>query len=75
MNKAFYDINLQTAVVPDGVPPDVLADFRTNWRVAGYLGRADILGARMRHHEEEEVRSKGPWLNRPNGWKFWPVTS
>jgi H+/Cl- antiporter ClcA/CBS domain-containing protein len=44
-------------------------------RVAGYLGRADILGARMRHHEEEEVRSKGPWLNRPNGWKFWPVTS
>src|ERR1039458_828960 len=44
-------------------------------RVAGYLGRADILGARMRHHEEEEVRSQGPWLNRPNGWKFWPVNS
>jgi H+/Cl- antiporter ClcA len=44
-------------------------------RVVGYLGRADILGARKRHHEEEEVRSKGPWLNRPNGWKFWPVTS
>jgi CBS domain-containing protein len=43
--------------------------------VAGYLGRADILGARMRHHEEEEVRSKGPWRNHLNGWKFWPVNS
>lgn len=28
--------------------------------VVGYLGRADILGARMRLHEEEESRSKGP---------------
>ena len=35
-------------------------------RVVGYLGRADILGARMRHHEEEEVRGKGPWMKRPN---------
>jgi chloride channel protein, CIC family len=44
-------------------------------RVVGYLGRADILGARKRHHEEEEVRDKGPWMKRPNSWKFWPVTS
>ena len=29
-------------------------------RVVGYLGRADILGARMRLHEEEESRSQGP---------------
>lgn len=28
--------------------------------LVGYLGRADILGARMRLHEEEETRSKGP---------------
>ncbi len=28
--------------------------------LVGYLGRADILGARMRLHEEEESRSKGP---------------
>lgn len=28
--------------------------------VVGYLGRADILGARMRLQEEEESRSKGP---------------
>lgn len=44
-------------------------------RVGGYLGRADILGARMRHHEEEEVRSQGPWRNHLKGWKFWPVSS
>ena len=44
-------------------------------RVEGYLGHADILGARMRHHEEEEVRGKGPWRNHLNGWKFWPVNS
>ena len=32
-------------------------------RVIGYLGRGDILGARMRLHEEEESRSKGPLQN------------
>jgi CIC family chloride channel protein len=31
-------------------------------RVVGYLGRADILEARMRSHEEEELREKGPLL-------------
>jgi H+/Cl- antiporter ClcA len=31
-------------------------------RVIGYLGRADILAARMRHYEEEETRSHGPLL-------------
>jgi len=30
--------------------------------VIGYLGRADILAARMRHHEAEEERSRGPLL-------------
>jgi H+/Cl- antiporter ClcA/predicted transcriptional regulator len=29
-------------------------------QVLGYLGRADILAARLRHHEEEEARSHGP---------------
>ncbi len=33
-------------------------------RVVGYLGRADILEARMRRHEEEELREKGPLLAR-----------
>jgi H+/Cl- antiporter ClcA/CBS domain-containing protein len=29
-------------------------------RVAGYLGRDSILTARLRHHQEEEVRGRGP---------------
>jgi chloride channel protein, CIC family len=31
-------------------------------KIAGYLGRADILAARTRFHEEEEQREKGPLL-------------
>ena len=30
-------------------------------RVIGYLGRADILAARTRLHDEEETREHGPW--------------
>ena len=33
-------------------------------RIVGYLGRADILAARSRQHEEEEHREKGPLLSR-----------
>jgi chloride channel protein, CIC family len=43
-------------------------------RAVGYLGRGDILAARMHYHEEEESRSKGPLAA---GWKnssFWPTT-
>ena len=29
-------------------------------RVVGYLGRADILASRLKHHDEEEIREKGP---------------
>ena len=29
-------------------------------RIVGYLGRADILAARTRLHEEEELRERGP---------------
>jgi H+/Cl- antiporter ClcA/predicted transcriptional regulator len=32
-------------------------------RVVGYLGRADILAARTRLHDEEEAREKGSWLS------------
>ncbi|HEX9047108.1 MAG TPA: chloride channel protein [Verrucomicrobiae bacterium] len=31
-------------------------------QVMGYLGRAEVLAARLRHHEEEEARSQGPLL-------------
>jgi CIC family chloride channel protein len=36
--------------------------------VVGYLGRGEILGARLRMHEEEDLREFGPaisWRNRP----------
>ena len=33
-------------------------------RVVGYLGRADILAARMRLQDEEETREHGPWRRR-----------
>jgi chloride channel protein, CIC family len=29
-------------------------------KIVGYLGRADILEARLRRHEEEELRERGP---------------
>jgi CIC family chloride channel protein len=31
-------------------------------RIVGYIGRADILAARMKIHEEEELRERGPLL-------------
>ena len=33
-------------------------------RIAGYLGRAEILSARLRRHEEEEQRERNPTLAR-----------
>ena len=38
--------------------------------VVGYLGRGDILSARMKLHEEEESRTRGPILNREKDLKF-----
>jgi hypothetical protein len=32
--------------------------------VVGYIGRADILAARLRRHEEEETRERGPIMAR-----------
>ncbi len=32
--------------------------------IVGYLGRAELLAARARHHDEEERREQGPLLNR-----------
>jgi H+/Cl- antiporter ClcA/CBS domain-containing protein len=34
-------------------------------QIRGYLGRAEILGARLRLHEEEELRERGPGLLGP----------
>ena len=32
--------------------------------VIGYVGRGDILGARLRHHDEEHIREKGQLLSQ-----------
>jgi len=36
-------------------------------KVIGYLGRADILGARLRLQEEEELREQGPIIRSRTG--------
>lgn len=43
-------------------------------KVVGYLGRGEILAARLKHHEEEELRESGPIVawRKPRGA---PVTS
>jgi chloride channel protein, CIC family len=33
-------------------------------RIVGYLGRANIMAARTKHMEEEDLREKHPWLAR-----------
>ncbi len=40
-----------------------VVDSADQGRVVGYLGRADILAARMRYYEEEERREMGPLLS------------
>lgn len=39
-------------------------------RVIGYLGRASILDARARFHEEEEVRARGPIFSLLPGYRL-----
>jgi chloride channel protein, CIC family len=39
-----------------------VVDRRDPFKVVGYLGRADILAARIRLQEEEELRERGPSL-------------
>jgi chloride channel protein, CIC family len=39
----------------------------------GYIGRADVLNARMRLHEEEETRSQGPVVNTLAAAKLIPM--
>jgi CBS domain-containing protein len=41
-----------------------VVDRQETGRVLGYLGRAEILSARLHRQEEEERREKGPLLDR-----------
>ena len=43
-------------------------------RAIGYIGRADVLNARMRLHEEEESRSQGPVAKKLAAAKLLPET-
>ena len=42
-------------------------------RAIGYIGRADVLNARMRLHEEEEARSQGPVAGKLAAAKLIPM--
>jgi CIC family chloride channel protein len=43
--------------------------------VVGYLGRSEIMAARSRQHEEEELREQGPFLKwRADPWQGLPET-
>ncbi|HVS51965.1 MAG TPA: chloride channel protein [Opitutaceae bacterium] len=60
--RAFPDETLESAIAKMlqrgvGRLPVVARDEPT--RIVGYLGRAEILAARLRQHEEEEVRERG----------------
>jgi CBS domain-containing protein len=64
---AFPDETLQDAVarmLKRGIGRLPVVDRDEPTRIVGYLGRADILAARSRRHEEEEVRERGPLLTR-----------
>jgi chloride channel protein, CIC family len=43
-------------------------------RAIGYIGRADVLNARMKLHEEEESRSQGPVANKLAAARLLPET-
>jgi chloride channel protein, CIC family len=61
----YPDETLQTAVgkmLKRDIGRLPVVDRSGSGKVVGYLGRADILAARMRLHEEEELREKGPIL-------------
>jgi chloride channel protein, CIC family len=63
---AFPDETLQDAVarmLKCGLGRLPVVDRGDPRRVVGYLGRAEILGARVRLHVEEELRERGPVLS------------
>jgi chloride channel protein, CIC family len=65
LEVSYPDETLQTAVgkmLKRDVGRLPVVDRSGTGRIVGYVGRADILEARMRLHEEEELREKGPLL-------------
>jgi chloride channel protein, CIC family len=65
LEVSYPDETLQTAVgkmLKRDVGRLPVVDRSGTGKIVGYVGRADILEARMRLHEEEELREKGPLL-------------
>jgi chloride channel protein, CIC family len=65
LELTYPDETLQTAVgkmLKRDIGRLPVVDRSGSGKVVGYLGRADILAARLRLHEEEELREKGPIL-------------
>jgi CBS domain-containing protein len=70
LEVSFPDETLQTAVgkmLKRDIGRLPVVDRSGSGKVVGYLGRSDILKARLRLHQEEELREKGPLL--ASGWK------
>jgi H+/Cl- antiporter ClcA/CBS domain-containing protein len=66
LEVAYPDETLQTAVgkmLKRDIGRLPVVERSGTGKVVGYLGRADILAARMRLHEEEELRERGPLLS------------
>jgi CBS domain-containing protein len=65
LEVSFPDETLQTAVgkmLKRDIGRLPVVDRSGSGKVVGYLGRSDILKARLRLHQEEELREKGPLL-------------
>jgi chloride channel protein, CIC family len=63
---AYPDETLQAAVgkmIRRDIGRLPVVDVPGSGKIIGYLGRADILAARIRLHEEEELRERGPRLS------------
>jgi H+/Cl- antiporter ClcA len=67
LEVTYPDETLQTAVgkmLKRDIGRLPVVDRPGSGNIMGYVGRADILEARLRQHEEEELREKGPILSR-----------
>jgi H+/Cl- antiporter ClcA/CBS domain-containing protein len=65
LEVAYPDETLQAAIgkmLKRDVGRLPVVDRSGRGKIVGYVGRADILAARMRLHEEEELRERGPLL-------------
>jgi H+/Cl- antiporter ClcA len=66
LEVTYPDETLQTAVgkmLKRDIGRLPVVERSASGKIVGYVGRADILAARMKLHEEEELRERGPLLS------------